>query len=65
MIVCRDLRKISTKDAGMMLVAMGDDPLDVKGLKRWDRVSRIRELATKAEQVGTGEALHRLFADIY
>lgn len=55
----RDLRKLHTKEATRILVEAGMDPMDVKSLKRWDKIAMIRELSTRAQEAGTAEGLHR------
>ena len=44
----KDLRKLTKEDAINLLVKMGEDPVKMRALKRWDRVLLIREKSTQA-----------------
>lgn len=59
----KDLRKLHSKDMIRTLIQSGKDPTELKGLKRWDLVYLIRQMGSKAADMGTAEGLHRFARD--
>lgn len=51
----KDLRKLHSKDMIRTLVQSGKDPSELKGLKRWDLVYLIRQMGSRAADMGTAE----------
>ncbi|OQR95151.1 transcription initiation factor TFIID subunit 1 [Achlya hypogyna] len=52
-----DLRKLKMKEAGDVLKTLGMDELDIRKLRRWDRIEMVRTLSTKASQRGEAGGL--------
>ena len=38
---------------------MGEDPVKMRALKRWDRILLIREKSTQSKNAGIGQFLHK------
>eukprot|EP01034_Spumella_vulgaris_P022021 gene22021-28115_t len=55
----RDLRKLTKKDAIMLLSGLGVTEAEALKLRRWDRIHMIREMSTRAEQSGVAKNLHK------
>ena len=51
----KDLRKLHVKEMIRTLIQSGKDPSELKGLKRWDLVYLVRQMGSRAADMGTAE----------
>lgn len=53
----KDLRRLKLTYMNRTLIQSGKDPAELKGLKRWDLVFLIRQMGSKAADMGTAEGV--------